>query len=48
MSGRITRPVEVADLIVPLAIECAGNVIGSGFVIDGGLTTALRTQGSAN
>jgi hypothetical protein len=48
MSGRITHPVEVADLIVPLANECAGNVIGSGFIIDGGLTTALRTQGSAN
>jgi hypothetical protein len=48
MSGRITRPVELADLIVPLANERAGNVIGSGFVIDGGLTTATCTQGSAS
>jgi hypothetical protein len=48
MTGRFTRPEEVADLIVPLANEHAGNVIDSGFVIDGGLTTATCTQGSAS
>lgn len=41
MTGRSTRPEEVADLIVLLANERAGNVIGSGFDIDGRLTTAL-------
>jgi NAD(P)-dependent dehydrogenase (short-subunit alcohol dehydrogenase family) len=41
VTGRFTHPEEVADLIVLLASERAGNVIGSGFVIDGGLTTTL-------
>jgi hypothetical protein len=48
MTGRFTRPEEVADLIVPLVNERAGNGIGPAFVIDGGLTTALRTQGSVS
>jgi hypothetical protein len=48
MAERFTCPEEVTDLIVPLANERTGNVIGSGFVIDGGLTTTLCTQGSAS
>jgi len=46
VTGRFTRPEEVADLIVLLAGERAGNVTGSDFVIDGGLLTTLRVQGS--
>jgi NAD(P)-dependent dehydrogenase (short-subunit alcohol dehydrogenase family) len=49
VSGRFTRPEEVADLIVLLASERAGNVTGSDFVIDGGFITTLWTlwtQGS--
>ncbi len=41
VTGRFTRPDEVADLIVLLASERAGNVTGSDFVIDGGLITTL-------
>jgi NAD(P)-dependent dehydrogenase (short-subunit alcohol dehydrogenase family) len=40
-SGRFTRPEEVADLVVLLASERAGNVIGADFVIDGGLIKTL-------
>jgi NAD(P)-dependent dehydrogenase (short-subunit alcohol dehydrogenase family) len=36
-TGRFTRADEVADLIVFLASERAGNVTGANFVIDGGL-----------
>ena len=39
--GRFTRPEEVADLIVLLASERAGNVTGADFTIDGGLITTL-------
>jgi NAD(P)-dependent dehydrogenase (short-subunit alcohol dehydrogenase family) len=41
VTGRFTRPEEVADLVVLLASERAGNVAGSDFVIDGGLVTTL-------
>ena len=39
MTGRFTRPEEVADLIVLLASYRAANVTGADFVIDGLLTT---------
>jgi NAD(P)-dependent dehydrogenase (short-subunit alcohol dehydrogenase family) len=42
VTGRFTRPREIADLVVPLASDRAGNVTRAGSVIDGGLTTALR------
>jgi NAD(P)-dependent dehydrogenase (short-subunit alcohol dehydrogenase family) len=38
-TGRFTRPEEVADLVLLLASDRAGNVTGSDFVIDGGLIT---------
>ncbi|BDG04172.1 oxidoreductase [Anaeromyxobacter oryzae] len=41
VTGRFTRPQEVADLVVLLASDRAGNVTGSDFVIDGGLVTTL-------
>jgi NAD(P)-dependent dehydrogenase (short-subunit alcohol dehydrogenase family) len=40
-SGRFTQPEEVADLVVLLASERAGNVIGADLVIDGGLIKTL-------
>jgi NAD(P)-dependent dehydrogenase (short-subunit alcohol dehydrogenase family) len=40
-TGRFTEPAEVADLVVLLAGERAGNVTGSDFVIDGGLVKTL-------
>ena len=40
-TGRFTEPQEVADLVVLLASERAGNVTGSDFVIDGGLVQTL-------
>jgi NAD(P)-dependent dehydrogenase (short-subunit alcohol dehydrogenase family) len=41
VSGRFTRPEEVADLVVLLASDRSGNVTGTDFVIDGGLTKTL-------
>jgi NAD(P)-dependent dehydrogenase (short-subunit alcohol dehydrogenase family) len=41
VTGRFTRPDEVADLVVLLASERTGNVTGSDFVIDGGLITTV-------
>jgi NAD(P)-dependent dehydrogenase (short-subunit alcohol dehydrogenase family) len=40
-TGRFTEPQEVADLVVLLAGERAGNVTASDFVIDGGLVQTL-------
>ena len=41
VTGRFTRPEEVADLVVFLASDRAANVTGADFVIDGGMTTTL-------
>jgi NAD(P)-dependent dehydrogenase (short-subunit alcohol dehydrogenase family) len=41
LTGRFTRPEEVADLVVLLASDRAGNVTGTDVVIDGGLITTL-------
>ena len=41
VTGRFTQPQEVADLVLLLASDRAGNVTGADFVIDGGLTTTL-------
>jgi len=41
VTGRFTRPEEVADLVLLLASSRAGNVTGADFVIDGGMTTTL-------
>jgi NAD(P)-dependent dehydrogenase (short-subunit alcohol dehydrogenase family) len=40
-TGRFTDPQEVADLVIMLAGERAGNVTGADFVIDGGLIQTL-------
>jgi NAD(P)-dependent dehydrogenase (short-subunit alcohol dehydrogenase family) len=40
-TGRFTRPEEVADLVLFLASDRAGNITGSDFVIDGGLIKTL-------
>jgi NAD(P)-dependent dehydrogenase (short-subunit alcohol dehydrogenase family) len=40
-TGRFTEPGEVADLVLLLASDRAGNVTGADFVIDGGLVTTL-------
>jgi NAD(P)-dependent dehydrogenase (short-subunit alcohol dehydrogenase family) len=41
VTGRFTRPQEVADLVLLLASDRASNITGSDFVIDGGLITTL-------
>jgi NAD(P)-dependent dehydrogenase (short-subunit alcohol dehydrogenase family) len=41
VTGRFTRPEEVADLVLLLASGRAGNVTGADFTIDGGLVTTL-------
>jgi NAD(P)-dependent dehydrogenase (short-subunit alcohol dehydrogenase family) len=41
VTGRFTRPEEVADLVLLLASDRAGNVTGADVIIDGGLTTSL-------
>ena len=41
VTGRFTEPREVADLVVLLASDRAGNVTGADFVIDGGLVSTL-------
>ncbi|HEY2213885.1 MAG TPA: oxidoreductase [Acidimicrobiales bacterium] len=41
VTGRFTTPQEVADLVLMLASDRAGNVTGADFVIDGGLITTL-------
>lgn len=40
-TGRFTQPSEVADLVLLLASDRAGNVNGSDFMIDGGLVKTL-------
>ena len=37
-TGRFTPPAEVASIVALLASSRAGNVTGSNWVIDGGLT----------
>jgi NAD(P)-dependent dehydrogenase (short-subunit alcohol dehydrogenase family) len=41
VTGRFTRPEEVADLVLMLASDRTGNVTGADFAIDGGLITTL-------
>ncbi|GIG19296.1 3-oxoacyl-ACP reductase [Cellulomonas chitinilytica] len=41
VTGRFTRPEEVADLVLLLASDRTSNVTGADFVIDGGLVTTL-------
>ena len=40
-TGRFTHPQEIADLVLFLAGDRAGNITGSDFVIDGGLIKTL-------
>jgi NAD(P)-dependent dehydrogenase (short-subunit alcohol dehydrogenase family) len=41
VTGRFTRPEEVADLALLLASDKTGNVTGADFSIDGGLVQTL-------
>jgi NAD(P)-dependent dehydrogenase (short-subunit alcohol dehydrogenase family) len=41
VTGRFTRPDEVADLVLFLASNRSGNITGADFVIDGGLIKTL-------
>ena len=41
VTGRLTRPEEVADLVLLLASDRAGNVTGADCVIDGGMVTTM-------
>jgi NAD(P)-dependent dehydrogenase (short-subunit alcohol dehydrogenase family) len=41
LTGRFTRPEEVADLVVFLAGPRAGNITGADVVIDGGMVTTI-------
>ncbi len=41
VTGRFTRPEEVAELIVFLAGPRAGNITGTDVMIDGGMLTSL-------
>jgi NAD(P)-dependent dehydrogenase (short-subunit alcohol dehydrogenase family) len=40
-TGRFTTPEEVANLVVFLASERAGNVTGANYIVDGGLIKTL-------
>jgi NAD(P)-dependent dehydrogenase (short-subunit alcohol dehydrogenase family) len=41
VTGRFTRPDEVADLVVLLASDRTANITGANFAIDGGLLTTI-------
>lgn len=41
VTGRFTQPAEVADVVLFLASDRAGNVTGADYVIDGGPLTTL-------
>jgi NAD(P)-dependent dehydrogenase (short-subunit alcohol dehydrogenase family) len=41
VTGRVTLPSEVADLVLYLASKRSGNVTGADFLIDGGMTDVL-------
>ncbi|WP_326565267.1 oxidoreductase [Amycolatopsis rhabdoformis] len=41
VTGRFTRPEEVADLVTFLASDRAGNLTGADLIIDGGLTQTM-------
>jgi NAD(P)-dependent dehydrogenase (short-subunit alcohol dehydrogenase family) len=41
VTGRFTRPDEVADLVLVLVSARAGNATGADFVIDSGVITTL-------
>jgi NAD(P)-dependent dehydrogenase (short-subunit alcohol dehydrogenase family) len=41
VTGRFTRPDEVADLVLMLASDRTGNVTGAEFTIDGGRITTV-------
>ena len=39
--GRFTRPAEVAQLVLLLASNTAGNITGADVLIDGGMVTTV-------
>ncbi len=41
VTGRFSQPEEIADLVLLLASQRAGNTTGADFVIDGGLITTV-------
>jgi NAD(P)-dependent dehydrogenase (short-subunit alcohol dehydrogenase family) len=41
VTGRFTRPEEVADIVLLLSSERSANVTGTSITIDGGLTTTI-------